>query len=103
MREVGMYCTPSYWRKPGRRRWTNGASGQRPSCRSGSASGRARSPETPSPRTTRTRDRLKLHRARKKKRKKRRKRRRNKFKGTKKTQNLNFRTFLDELLTLEHQ
>merc|ERR1719339_661171 len=40
---------------------------------------------------------------RKKKRKKRRKRRRNKFKGTKKTQNLNFRTFLDELLTLEHQ
>merc|ERR1719352_70255 len=76
----GTCCMRSCWRKPGRRRWTTGARGQRPSCPSGSERGPARRPETPSPLTMRTRDRLRLLRAlrRRRKRKRRRTRRRRK-------------------------
>merc|ERR1740116_392383 len=70
----------SCWRRPGRRRWTTGARGPRPSCPSGSERGPARSLEIPSPLTMRTRDRLRLLRAlrRRKRRKKRKTRRRRK-------------------------
>merc|ERR1719268_653567 len=69
-RVVGTSCMQSCWKKPGRRKWTNGAKDPRPNCPSGSASGRARSPVTRSPPTTRMRDLPKLHLARRRKRKK---------------------------------
>merc|ERR1719210_3067155 len=63
----------SCWRKPGRRRWTTGASDPRPSCPSGSERGPARSPEIPSPLTMRTRDPLRLLRVLGRRRKRRNK------------------------------
>merc|ERR1711872_583436 len=78
MRVAGTCCTLSCWRKRGKKRWTNGANGPRPSCPSGLASGRARSLVTQSPPTMRMRDQLRCHQVEKRKRKKRKKKRRRK-------------------------
>jgi len=56
---VGMFCMLNSWRKHGKRKWTNGAKGPRPSCPNGLVRDLARSPENPSPLMMRKMDLLK--------------------------------------------
>merc|ERR1712026_121496 len=59
-REAGTSSTLSSWRRPGRRRWTNGPAGRKQSFLSGSERDQARSPESPSLLMMRTKARLTL-------------------------------------------
>merc|ERR1712106_82264 len=74
-RVVGMFCVPSCWRRPGRRRWTTGPRGPKLSFPSGSEKDPARKLESPNLLMMKMKDQLKLPRVQRKKKRRKRKRR----------------------------
>merc|ERR1711892_250240 len=75
-RVVGMFCAPSCWRRPGRRRWTTGPRDPKLSFPSGSEKDLARKLESPNLLMMKMKDQLKLPLVQRKRRKKRKRRNR---------------------------
>merc|ERR1712008_508186 len=74
MREVGMVCVLSCWRRPGKRRWTTGPGDPKLSFPSGSEKDPARKLESPNI-LMKKKDQLKLPQVQRKKKRRRRKKR----------------------------